>query len=98
MATPLPMLYQSGYLTIKGYDALNDSYVLGIPNREVSQGLSECLVARAAPAALDDQRGDASAESGFWIGEKPHGPLACWGISGTFGVRGGETPGRRLTA
>lgn len=45
MTTPLPMLYQSGYLTIKGYDALNDSYVLGIPNREVSRGLSGCLVA-----------------------------------------------------
>lgn len=48
------MLYQSGYLTIKGYDAPNDSYTLGIPNREVSRGLSECLVARVAPNAQHD--------------------------------------------
>ena len=52
LLTPLPMLYQSGYLTIKEYDPLNDSYTLGIPNREVAKGLAECLVSRAAPNAL----------------------------------------------
>jgi len=50
--TPLPMLYQSGYLTIKAFDALNESYTLGIPNREVARGLAECLVSRTAPMAL----------------------------------------------
>ncbi|MDR3189254.1 MAG: ATP-binding protein [Prevotellaceae bacterium] len=35
---PLPLLYQSGYLTIKGYDALLDEYVLGFPNGEVKYG------------------------------------------------------------
>ena len=32
---PLPMLYQSGYLTIKGYDAEMNFYLLDIPNNEV---------------------------------------------------------------
>ncbi len=32
---PLPMLYQSGYLTIKDYDAEMDLYLLDIPNNEV---------------------------------------------------------------
>lgn len=50
--TPLPMLYQGGYLTIKGYDAVRDAYTLGIPNEEVSRGLSECLVQHTAPGAL----------------------------------------------
>ena len=35
---PLPMLYQSGYLTIKGYDPEDQSYKLDFPNNEVSNG------------------------------------------------------------
>ncbi|MDR0687627.1 MAG: ATP-binding protein, partial [Prevotellaceae bacterium] len=35
---PLPLLYQSGYLTVKGYDAQLDEYVLGFPNGEVKYG------------------------------------------------------------
>ena len=50
--TPLPMLYQAGYLTIKHYDRVSRTYTLGIPNREVSQGLSEGLVRHAAQGAL----------------------------------------------
>ena len=34
---PLPVIYQSGYLTIKGYDARFDLYRLGFPNREVEE-------------------------------------------------------------
>lgn len=30
-----PLLYQSGYLTIKDYNNITNSYVLGIPNTEV---------------------------------------------------------------
>ena len=51
METPLPMLYQGGYLTIKAYDPLNQSYTLGIPNREVRLGLSRNLVQHAGPGA-----------------------------------------------
>ena len=37
----VPVLYQSGYLTIKDYD--DGIYFLGIPNREVRTGLGESL-------------------------------------------------------
>lgn len=36
---PLPMIYQSGYLTIKAYDRLTDTYLLDFPNDEVKRGL-----------------------------------------------------------
>ncbi len=41
---PLPLLYQSGYLTLKGYDPEFDTYVLGFPNREVEQGFIKYLL------------------------------------------------------
>ena len=40
---PLPMLYQSGYLTIKGYDPMFDVYRLDFPNEEVRSGLISML-------------------------------------------------------
>jgi hypothetical protein len=42
-AAPLPVLYQSGYLTIKSYDRELDTYTLGFPNREVRIGFAENL-------------------------------------------------------
>ena len=56
-ATPTALLYQSGYLTIKAYDEEAHVYTLGIPNREVSRGLSESLVVHAAPDALGTHNG-----------------------------------------
>ena len=41
---PLPVIYQSGYLTIKGYDARFDLYRLGFPNREVEEGFIKYLL------------------------------------------------------
>jgi hypothetical protein len=35
---PIPVLYQSGYLTIKGYDKIFNQYILGYPNEEVKYG------------------------------------------------------------
>ena len=35
---PIPMIYQSGYLTIKGYDERLQCYTLGFPNDEVKHG------------------------------------------------------------
>ena len=55
--TPLPMLYQGGYLTIKDYDPVRDAYTLGIPNEEVRRGLCESLVQHAAPEALMEHYG-----------------------------------------
>ena len=40
---PLPMLYQSGYLTIKSYDPEDSSYELGFPNKEVRLGFLTML-------------------------------------------------------
>jgi hypothetical protein len=41
---PTPLLYQSGYLTIKGYDAIFNEYTLGFPNEEVKYGFFEELL------------------------------------------------------
>ncbi len=41
---PLPMLYQSGYLTIKGFDAEMNMYQLDIPNNEVRGGFIPLLM------------------------------------------------------
>ncbi|MBR6318867.1 MAG: hypothetical protein IKR50_00300 [Prevotella sp.] len=48
-ATALPLLYQSGYVTIKDYDRESQMYTLGIPNREVSIGFTEGLVKGKGP-------------------------------------------------
>ena len=40
---PLPMIYQSGYLTIKGYDPTFDVYRLDFPNEEVRSGMVALL-------------------------------------------------------
>ena len=44
MTTIMPLLYQSGYITIKDYDEIFRSYTLGIPNNEVRIGLTKALV------------------------------------------------------
>ena len=41
---PIPLLYQSGYLTIKDYDAVTGIYTLGFPNREVKHGFLTFLL------------------------------------------------------
>ncbi len=41
MTTALPLLYQSGYLTIKGYNSLSKTYILDFPNAEVKVGFLE---------------------------------------------------------
>lgn len=41
---PLPVIFQSGYLTIKGYDERFGIYRLGFPNREVEEGFVRFLI------------------------------------------------------
>lgn len=41
---PVPILYQSGYLTIKGYDKEFRTYNLSFPNREVEDGFTRFLL------------------------------------------------------
>ena len=46
---PLPLLYQSGYLTLTGYDREFHAYQLGFPNREVEEGFVKYLVPFYSP-------------------------------------------------
>ncbi len=41
---PILVIYQSGYLTIKGYDKEFGIYSLGFPNREVEEGFIKFLL------------------------------------------------------
>lgn len=40
----LPLLYQSGYLTIKDYNPRSKRYTLGYPNEEVKVGMMQALI------------------------------------------------------
>lgn len=40
---PIPVLFQSGYLTIKGYNPMTRRYRLGFPNAEVYEGFADSL-------------------------------------------------------
>lgn len=44
MEDALPLLYQSGYITIKDYDRSSELYTLGIPNQEVRIGYTQGLL------------------------------------------------------
>jgi hypothetical protein len=46
---PVPLLYQSGYLTIKGYDPELNEYTLGFPNGEVEYGFLNELLSVYSP-------------------------------------------------
>jgi len=48
MLDALPLLYQSGYMTIKDYDRWGQMYTLGIPNKEVRVGFTEGLLPAVA--------------------------------------------------
>ena len=41
---PIPVIYQSGYLTIKDYDEEFKVYTLGFPNEEVEEGFANYLL------------------------------------------------------
>ena len=53
MTTALPLLYQSGYLTIKGFDPRFNLYTLGFPNMEVKDGFLNFLLGYYAPIQSD---------------------------------------------
>lgn len=44
MSTLMPLLYQSGYITIKDYNKTFNFYTLDIPNKEVKIGLTKALI------------------------------------------------------
>ena len=51
MVSIIPLLYQSGYITIKDYEPDADLYTLDIPNNEVRIGLMKCLLPLYATTA-----------------------------------------------
>ena len=53
--TPMPLLYQSGYLTIKSYNRLAKLYKLAFPNEEVRKGFSNSLFRYYAPDGMGDR-------------------------------------------
>ena len=58
---PIPLLYQSGYLTIKGYDKEFALYTLAFPNEEVKYGFVD-FITPFYTAVTED-------ENGFYIGK-----------------------------
>ncbi len=49
-SNPIPIIYQSGYLTIQGYDAEFRTYELGFPNKEVEYGFTNYLLRYYVPS------------------------------------------------
>ena len=58
---PIPVIYQSGYLTIRGYIPEPRIYELGFPNREVEEGFMDYMLPYYTPVQ--------ATESGFAIWE-----------------------------
>lgn len=52
---PVPVLYQSGYLTIKAYNHRGKIFKLGFPNTEVKTGFSNSLFRYYAPDRLGEK-------------------------------------------
>lgn len=51
----VPLLYQSGYLTLKKYSPLLKTYTLGVPNEEVREGLATSLYEFYKPTGLGNR-------------------------------------------
>lgn len=61
---PIPMVYQSGYLTIKKFDERFNTYTLGFPNEEVKYGFLNFAMPFYTPIK--------EAEASFYIGKFIH--------------------------
>lgn len=61
VANPVPLIYQSGYLTIKEYDSRFANYILGFPNDEVRYGFMNFLIPFYTGLENEDQ--------GFYVGK-----------------------------
>ena len=54
--TLVPLLYQSGYLTIKDYNPEIGTYTLDLPNKEIRIGLFECLLPNYVEEETDNAK------------------------------------------
>ena len=73
-SNPVPILYQSGYLTIKGYDKRFRTYTLGFPNREVEEGFIQFLL----PAYSSTSRSDSAFEMVHFVREVESGNISAF--------------------
>lgn len=64
----VPVLYQSGYITIKEFDPSFKYFTLGIPNEEVREGLYETMYEYMKPADFDNRDTFARAIRDFYNG------------------------------
>lgn len=72
MKDALPLLYQSGYLTIKDYDRESELYTLSIPNQEVRVGFTEGLLPAYTGLASRDVKAGFALK--FWRALKKDDP------------------------
>ena len=70
MTTVVPLLYQSGYLTIKHYDRESLLYTLGIPNQEVRVGYADGLLPTYSGLEGEDVQSGFAIK--FWRALKKH--------------------------
>ena len=56
-SNPIPVLYQTGYLTIRAYDRAARVYTLGFPNEEVERGFFSFLLPYYTPVDNGDKGG-----------------------------------------
>ena len=54
MKSITPLLYQSGYITIKDYDDMSQLYTLDLPNREIKVGLFDSLLPNYLEGLADE--------------------------------------------
>lgn len=65
---PIPVIYQSGYLTIKDYDSRFRLYTLDYPNQEVEEGFLNYLM----PFYTDKSESEAPFEIRKFVSEVEH--------------------------
>ena len=68
ISNPVPMIYQSGYLTIKDYDSRFRLYTLDYPNQEVEEGFLNYLM----PFYTDKSESEAPFEIRKFVSEVEH--------------------------
>ena len=64
---PVPVLFQSGYLTIKSYNPVINSFTLGFPNEEVREGFADSLYRYYMEDYVGSSRRMTSAYWDLWL-------------------------------
>ena len=70
-SSPVSLLFQTGYLTIKSYDAAENKFYLKVPNQEVERGLFPALLGAFVGQDEEDSRGETAKMGEFLDNGKP---------------------------